>query len=816
MPLRTDSFHAWFLQATGETPFPYQTAFATADELPNLLDIPTGLGKTACAVLGWLWRRRFAPGTVRERTPRRLVYCLPMRVLVEQTRDAAILWLHRLGRLAGEAALEGLKGEERVNAYKPSWEDPEKIAVSVLMGGEDGGQWDIHPERDAILIGTQDMLLSRALDCGYGMSRYRWPMHFGLLNNDCLWFIDEVQLMGNGLATTTQLQAFSRKLGVFSQRQTVWASATLQPDWLRTVDVDPPLDVSRTLALSPADERAEEVLRRLRAKKAVRRASAAMGQASELARQVLSEHQPGTRSLVVLNTVRRAVEAYACIKRAKPKAELVLLHSRFRPRDREKTIAALLRQPGESGTIAVATQVIEAGVDVSARTLFTELAPWSSLVQRFGRCNRNGEFKEADVYWFDVPTGKETAISPPYDADELPRARSTLEKLKNAAPDGLPSVDIPFSHAHVLRRVDVLELFDTTPDLAGHDLDVSRFIRESSDFDVQVFWRAIPADAQPSQDEPQPDRNELCAAPIADVKELQTSGKLRAWVWDSLEGQWERVRRSTTIYPGLTLMFSIAEGHYSPELGWNLGSTAAVTPVVAAASAPDRNDADYGSETTWVTLADHSDHVVEQATQIAEALDLPDALRGPLLKAARWHDAGKAHPEFQKSMRAGEPQGMPDGVLAKRPGKVRHARPGFRHELASGLLTLEHVRDELVAYLAAAHHGKVRLSLRSLPTEKKPHAEAIRFARGVWDGDVIQAADLGGRITLPETRLDLTLMELGESERYGPSWMARMLALRDRSDLGPFRLALLEALLKAADERASRAEVVMTATGGTQ
>lgn len=36
----------------------------------------------------------------------------------------------------------------------------------------------------------------------------------------------------------------------------------------------------------------------------------------------------------------------------------------------------------------VATQAVEAGVDVSARVLITELAPWSSLVQRFGRCNR--------------------------------------------------------------------------------------------------------------------------------------------------------------------------------------------------------------------------------------------------------------------------------------------------------------------------------------------------------------------------------------------------------------------------------------------
>ena len=62
------------------------------------------------------------------------------------------------------------------------------------MGGEEKTDWDIYPEREAILIGTQDMLLSRALNRGYGMSRYRWPMHFGLLNNDALWVMDETQL----------------------------------------------------------------------------------------------------------------------------------------------------------------------------------------------------------------------------------------------------------------------------------------------------------------------------------------------------------------------------------------------------------------------------------------------------------------------------------------------------------------------------------------------------------------------------------------------------------------------------------------------
>lgn len=91
-------FDQWFQCATEYPPFPYQRRFAEAYDLPQLvLHVPTGLGKTAMAVLRWLWRRRFHPDqAVRKETPRRLVYCLPMRVLVEQARDNAVLWLRNL------------------------------------------------------------------------------------------------------------------------------------------------------------------------------------------------------------------------------------------------------------------------------------------------------------------------------------------------------------------------------------------------------------------------------------------------------------------------------------------------------------------------------------------------------------------------------------------------------------------------------------------------------------------------------------------------------------------------------------------------
>ena len=81
--------------ANGPVPYPFQKRLATCDRLPELIDIPTGLGKTDAVVLAWLWRRRFAGPQVRA-TPRRLVHCLLMRGLVEQTEGMARKWLENL------------------------------------------------------------------------------------------------------------------------------------------------------------------------------------------------------------------------------------------------------------------------------------------------------------------------------------------------------------------------------------------------------------------------------------------------------------------------------------------------------------------------------------------------------------------------------------------------------------------------------------------------------------------------------------------------------------------------------------------------
>ena len=131
---RANYFNNWFKKATGRKLFPYQRALAQGGRLPELLEVPTGTGKTAAAILGWLWRRRchHQGETVCNATPRRLVYCLPMRVLVEQTRACAVCWLNNLNLLAGTAIFKG----NRLKSYEVDWKQQNKIAVVTLMGGE--------------------------------------------------------------------------------------------------------------------------------------------------------------------------------------------------------------------------------------------------------------------------------------------------------------------------------------------------------------------------------------------------------------------------------------------------------------------------------------------------------------------------------------------------------------------------------------------------------------------------------------------------------------------------------------------------------
>ncbi len=287
-------------------PFDYQCRLAAVSCKSRLVNIPTGLGKTAAVVLAWMWNRVVQPDkSARAEWPRRLVYCLPMRTLVEQT---------------AENVRESLKNSGDLE-WKTGTPHADKVGVHILMGGEDSGEWDIYPEENAILIGTQDMLLSRAINRGYGMSRYRWPMHFGLLNNDALWVMDETQLMGVGVETSAQLDGFRshEEWRLHGTCPTWWMSATLEQTRIATVDHPAPGGGWPCTTLSETERTSGRAHDLYEAKNAVSPCPVTLTSANkgnyskDIATLIKAQHQQDSLTLVVVNRVVRAREIYEAL-----------------------------------------------------------------------------------------------------------------------------------------------------------------------------------------------------------------------------------------------------------------------------------------------------------------------------------------------------------------------------------------------------------------------------------------------------------------------------------------------------------------------
>jgi CRISPR-associated endonuclease/helicase Cas3 len=786
--------------------FPYQLRLATG-AWPDLLKVPTGLGKTASVVLAWIYKRIHDDSE----TPRRLVYCLPMRTLVEQTAVNTLTWLQNI----------------HAGGFDTGGRLPTR--PHVLMGGDTDDDWIRAPERAAILIGVQDILLSRALMRGYGVARDRWPVDFALLHNDAMWVFDEVQLMAAGAPTSAQLEAFQRKIGTMGNCRSLWMSATLEPRWLDTVD----LDASQlTLqGLEAADREQPIVRQRLGAPKTLARVEVEITSntrtekglthyAEALAGRIATKHRPGKTTLAIVNRVGRAQALYAALKgnAACNAIPLLLVHSRFRPVERRKLNKELITCPNDPGRIVVATQAIEAGLDLTSAVMFTEIAPWASLVQRFGRLNRGAEEEEAKAFWIDIETdGPEkdaAALALPYTAADLNTARSRIQQLGEVSPRILETFDLGLENSwQVLRRKDLYQLFDTDPDLTGFDVDVSPYVRAADDIDIRVFWRKV-ADikAGPRGDEARrPHRDEICPIPIGQAKTwLETlDSRRRAFVWDWVDKRWTRLDR---LWPGALVLADASLGGYDETRGFDATLGRPVIPLGYeddASTPPEAFDDDPDTvKNRIVVLPNHLRHVRDEAAQLGKALNVPLMETRAVLTSGLWHDLGKAHDVFKA--RCG--LAADAKPLAKTPDfnwrtKDPRNRRYFRHELASTLAWLRHgpqnEAHDLIAYLIAAHHGKVRMGLRSLPDERGPGGDSQRrFARGVWDGDRLPAICVNG-LTIPDTELQLDVMEIGGGAS-GRSWAMRSLGLLEH--YGPFRLVFLEALVPIADWRASETE----------
>lgn len=787
-----DSYVDVFHRATGNVPHGYQRRVAEAAQLPPLIEVPPGYGKTAAIVIAWLWRRHLHPDpAVRTATPRRLIYALPQRSLVDQIAGQIETWLEALGLR-------------------------DVVGLHVIMGGRSAGgkPWRGTPDAESILVGTIDMITSKALVRAYGTFRNSFPVDAAWMWNDCWWVLDEVQLAPASTTTLRQIDRF-RTGEAYGPTGLTCMSATVPRRIIDTVDNTYPAE-SEIVRVGP-DDTTEDLLRRRGATRVIRRVDVTQGNAKQLAAHAISRHRDGRLTLVIVNTVRMAREIEQALRRQKPTAEIVLLHSQFRTVERAPRVKTLLAD--HSDRIVVSTQVVEAGIDIDADVVITEVAPWDSIVQRSGRCNRAGLTQNAELWWTPAKPAPYAAADVDAAATHLAEFETqtvTNEQLLAAAPPAEPR------RVLTLRRPDFESLFDTAPDLSGHDLDIAPYVRDTDDLSVQVAW-AEWEDGRPGDRPPDglryPDQDWRCRVPTPAVSELIKAGK-RVWRFDPADARWTLVDGRSPARPGEMLLIRAKDGGYDESVGFNPASTVAVTtggfdaPIEIGAPEEDTAQGDTRSfDAEWVRLDQHLGETEEEARRLVDRLGLPSEYADDVVLAARVHDVGKAHPIWQDALcnaaaevkRAEISEGRPWAKSASPHARLKYGQDvsSFRHELASVLLLdgplrplLDKAHDaDLVRYLVMAHHGKLRVQVR----DPKPNDDGSMY--GLRSGDVFEVPavlDVGpSHHTVSLARFDLSSAVESEDAVWADV-VARLVG-----ELGVFKLAYLEGLVRIADWRAS-------------
>ena len=436
-----DGANRWLREAlglsNGDTPFPWQeeilARFANGT-IERALDIPTGLGKTAVMAI-WLVAR--ARGAV---LPRRLVYVVDRRAVVDQATDVASGLREYVDRNPGFKKALGLGARS--------------LPISTLRGQHvDNREWLEDPALSAIIVGTVDMIGSRLFFEGYGTSRKMRPYQAGLLGADTLVVLDEAHLV----------PPFEKLLETVADGDAVFGpSDRALRNLIPTFKLLCLSATGRTLAgtafeLQEADLKHFFVRRRLDAPKRLTLAPLDNHKLADvLAEQAWKLSGNGTRAMRIIvfcdkrkdaEDTKKAVEKLAKGDK-KAGSPTIGVHAELlvggrRVFEREAAAQWLKGRGFIAGApverlrpaFVFATSAGEVGVDLDADHMVSDLVAWERMVQRLGRVNRRGDGK-ADVVVVVEPDPDNFKDA----LEKAPEKRTKREKSVVEAVDRLKAV----------------------------------------------------------------------------------------------------------------------------------------------------------------------------------------------------------------------------------------------------------------------------------------------------------------------------------------------------------------------------------------
>lgn len=502
--VQRSDFSAFFAALNGgHAPFSWQQDLVdhivTTGTWPHRIVAPTGAGKSSVVDVHLFVNALFASGNG-PRVPRRLCVVVGRRALVDSQADRAMNIQRSMVDLLNNDAASGESDIiYRVAKLLSSFhvhDVTEPFLVGHIRGELSNRSLPVNePSACAVIAATPDMWGSRLLFKGYGSSKQARPRETALIAMDSVFVLDEAHLNQQLLVTAervAKLQEFGADIGV-PRLQVVETTAT--PSEPKKGQTEVGVDVSNLDGVDDA-----ELLRRVNSVKELHRVSVekwngAPGNSEVVAHAVAEIHKlrnEQTSSEVeqsrtigcIVNHVDTALKIANELKKRKLNVELIV--GRMRTYDlehlREKHPLLLTCAGDNEIDVVVATQTLEVGIDIDFSSLVTELAPSSSLAQRFGRVNRLGKRKDSKIVVLEpADLIKVKDEVPPYKGDDLRKAYDWLDVLsqQNSVNPAamLACVPPPTSRPRLLYQrpelTDLLEFSRTSEDMyAEPDLDL--------------------------------------------------------------------------------------------------------------------------------------------------------------------------------------------------------------------------------------------------------------------------------------------------------------------------------------------------------
>lgn len=140
--------------------------------------------------------------------------------------------------------------------------------------------------------------------------------------------------------------------------------------------------------------------------------------------------------LIVSNRISNAQQLYLEVSTKFPQVQIMLIHSKFKRRDRFSLEDKLTSKFNTSNKacIVISTQVVEVSLDISFDVMITEVAPLDAMIQRFGRINRKrtketvANKQTKPIYLLPLPNDAKAAM--PYELETLLKSYEVIDDGK--------------------------------------------------------------------------------------------------------------------------------------------------------------------------------------------------------------------------------------------------------------------------------------------------------------------------------------------------------------------------------------------------